>query len=207
MEKHVLKVEVRSEQEKAKHLRRQGIMPINLFGADGSKALQVISRQAEKVLAQISESTVLYLEIDGKEVPAMLSEIQRHPIDGSIIHASFHQVDLKQKVTAMIPVEVTGTFSVPGAYYHLVADEVEAEGLPMDLPELFQIDLNALKTVGDEVTYANLQYDRTKITLKIDDEKLPVLVVNAVEETVEEEKPTEEVASSTDTPKEEEKKA
>ena len=207
MEKHILKVELRNEHEKAKHLRQQCIMPINLFGTEGSKALKVVSRQAEKVLTQISESTVLYLEIDGKEVPVMLGEVQRHPINGSVIHVSFHQVNLKQKVTAMIPVEVTGTFSVPGAYYHLVADEVEAEGLPMDLPELFQIDLGNLKAIGDEVTYGDLQYDRAKITLKIEDEKLPVLVVNVVEEVTEEEKPAEEATASSDTPKEEEKKA
>ena len=207
MEKHILKVEIRSEQEKAKQLRRQGIMPVNLFGADGSKALKADSRQVEKTLAQVSESTVLYLDINGKETPVMLGEVQRHPIDSSIIHVSFRQVNLKQKVTAMIPVEVVGAFNVPGAYYHLVVDEVEAEGLPMELPELFQIDLSTLKAIGDEVTYADLQYDRTKITLKIDDEKLPVLVVSAVEETVEEEKPAEEATATAEAPKQEEKKA
>ena len=206
MEKHILKVEHRSEAEKGKHLRREGILPINLFGGESSKSLKVASRQAEKVLSQVSESTVLYLDLDGQEIPAMLGEIQRHPIDGSVIHITFHQVDLKQKVTAMIPVETTGAFSVPGAYYHLIVNEVEAEGLPMDLPELLQIDLANLKAVGDEVTYADLSYDRAKVTLKIEDEKLPVLSVNAVEETTEEEKPVEQ-ATTTDTAKVEEKKA
>ena len=132
---------------------------------------------------------MFYLSLDSKETPVMLSEIQRDQITNAYVHIALRQVDLRKKVTAKIPVETTGLFAVPGAYYNLVHDEIEAEALPTDLPESFTIDLAALKAIGDEVTFADLAYDRSKVTLQIDDEKLPVLVVNEIVETPEEEEP------------------
>lgn len=190
MEKHTLQGQKRELTQKTKKLRAAGFIPANVYGADGSHALSLPLKDTTKLLAQISESTVFYLSLDSKETPVMLSEIQRDPITNAYVHIALRQVDLRKKVTAKIPVETTGLFAVPGAYYNLVHDEIEAEALPTDLPESFTIDLAALKAIGDEVTFADLAYDRSKVTLQIDDEKLPVLVVNEIVETPEEEEPT-----------------
>ncbi len=187
MDKHILQGQKRELTAKPKKLRAQGLIPANVYGADGSHALSLPLKDTTKLLAQISESTVFYLSLDGKETPVMLSEIQRDPITNAYVHIALRQVDLRKKVTAKIPVETTGLFAVPGAYYNLVHDEIEAEALPTDLPESFTIDLSALKAIGDEVTFADLAYDRSKVALQIDDEKLPVLVVNELVETPEEE--------------------
>ncbi len=191
MEKHILTAQIRDLAAKPRALRAQGLLLANVYGADGSRALALDAKQTTKLMTQISESTVIYLDVDGKQIPTLLSEVQYDPVDAHLIHISFRQVDLKSKVTTMIPVETTGTFSVPGAIYNLVHDEIEAEGLPTDFPESFIIDLSTLKAVGDEITFADLDYDRKKLTLKTTDEKLPVLVVDAVQETAEEEKPAE----------------
>ena len=190
MEKHIIKANPRAETEKPKKLRADGYTPANIFGVGASRAIALETKQVDKLLEHVSESTVIYVDLEGKEIPVMFSEIQYDPIHGKPLHLALRQVNLSEKVTAMIPVETTGVFNVPGAYYNLVHDEIEAEGLPTDLPEAFILDLGKLKAVGDAVPYSALEYDRAKITLKIEDETLPVLVVDAIiEETEETETP------------------
>lgn len=200
MDKHILKAKKRTLDVKPRALRQEDLLPANVYGVKGSQPLTLEAKAVDKMFSVISESTVVYIDLEGKEIPTLISEVQYDPVSGGIIHIAFRQVNLKQKVTASIPVETTGEFNVPGAMYHVVTDEIEAEGLPTDLPEAFILDLGKLSAIGDSVTFADLDYDREKLTLKIDDEKLPVIVVNAVEEEEqEEEKPAEETAAATDT--------
>jgi len=204
MDKHILPATIRDLKIKTRRLRTQGLLPANVYGADGSRALSLDAKTTDKLMAEISESTVIYLDIDGQQIPTLLSEVQYDPIDAHLIHIAFRQVDLTQKVTTAVPVETTGTFAVPGATYNVVYDEIEAEGLPTDFPEAFILDLGTLKAVGDEITFADLDYDRSKLTLQIKDESLPVLVVDAVVETPEEQ-PAEATTDATPAAEEEKK--
>ena len=181
MDKHQLTAQIRDLKQKPAALRRQGLLPANVFGVGESRALTLSLKEVSKLLTQVSESTVFYLQLDQEEIPVMLVEVQKHPITGQLIHLSLRQVNLKQKVTTAIPLQTTGSFNVPGAFYHLVYDEIEAEALPTDLPEALVVDISSLKAIGDEIKFADLDYDRSKVSLKVD-EKLPVVVVNEIVE-------------------------
>ena len=185
MEKHVLQAEIRKLDVKPNAVRQSGYLPANLFGQGESQAIQVPIGEANRLLSQISESTVFYIVLGKKELPVMLGETQRDPLKGQYLHLSLRRVDLKQKVVAAIPVKTEGNFNVPGALYVVVHDEVEAEGLPTDLPESFIVDLTKLTKIGDEITFADLAYDRQKVTLKVEDEHLPVVVVDEIKEEAE----------------------
>ncbi|MBQ6438332.1 hypothetical protein IJJ12_03035 [bacterium] len=203
MDKHILTVTARDLKTKPAAMRREGQLPLNVFGRGQSQAFAASTKDTAKLLDQISESTVFYLQAGKKELPVMLEEIQRHPVTDQLLHVSARQVDLKQKVTAAIPVETVGTFNVPGAIYQLVQDEIEAEGLPTDLPEKFVIDLSKFTAIGDEVHYADLDFDRSKVTLQVDNEHEPVLVVNELKEEVEPEEKPAETAEATESAAEE----
>jgi large subunit ribosomal protein L25 len=69
----------------------------------------------------------------------------------------------------------------------MLHDVVEVEALPQDLPEKFEIDATQLTEVGQMVSYKDLQFDRSKVTLMIDEEQMdePVVMVQEVKEEVE----------------------
>ena len=184
-EKHVLQAQQRDLQTKPAHYRRQDLLPANIYGVGASQAIVLPVKETAKLLTEISESTVFYLTLDDQEIPVMIAEVQKDPITGQYLHLALRQVDLKQKVTAMIPVTVTGDFSVPSALYLVVKDEVEAEALPTDLPEEFVIDVSKFTAVGQQITYADLDYDHDKVTLHFDSANEPLVVVNEVKEEVE----------------------
>jgi large subunit ribosomal protein L25 len=187
---HTLDAQVRDLKLKPKALRRDGLLPANVSGTKGSQALSVSLSQARQLLADISESTVFYLHLGSKpNLPVMISEVQYHPVTSQLLHLGMRQVNLRQKVTASIPISVTGEFSIPDAVYLLVKDEIEAEALPTDLPEEFVIDVSRFTAIGDQFTFADLNYDHQKVTLNFESEEEPIIVVNAVKVEVEEPEP------------------
>ena len=91
-------------------LRREGIVPANIFGKKIKSAnIQLDTKEFLKVYDQAGETTLINISIPGAaEKPVLVSNIQVHPVTGVIVHVDFHQVDLKEKVTATVPVELTG---------------------------------------------------------------------------------------------------
>lgn len=190
-EKITLKVDPRTlTGRKVKLLRRQGLVPANIFGTKTkSTAVEVKADQFMKTFRQAGETNLVYLTVgDEKDArPVLISSVQLHPVTDVPLHVDFHQVDLKQKVTANIPVELVGESpaveDLGGVLVQLV-NEIEVEALPTDLPEKFEIDLSALKAIGDAIAIKDLKVDADKIEIKNDPE---LQIVQAQEPQPEEE--------------------
>lgn len=192
MKKHQFKVESRSLSTKPKDLRLKKEVPANIYGPNiESLPIKFDSNQFLALYAEIGESGVAYLNLENKEIPTMIEELQLDPVTDEVIHVSFKKIDLKEKVQADIPVELEGEFDVPEAVLVTVRDEIEVEALPTDLPEKFTVDVSVLEEVGQSITLADLSYDQNKITIVVGEEGMdaPVVLVQEVEE--EEEEPEE----------------
>jgi large subunit ribosomal protein L25 len=180
MTQHTFAVDQRAE-KKAKYLRREGLVPGNVFGKDGSVAFQMNAQAFRKLHQEVGETGLIYLEVAGskKQRPVLIEEIQVNPVTGDLVHVSFKQVDLTNKIKANVPVETVGKFELAEATLVVVKDEIEVEALPTDLPEKFEIDVSVLNTIGQMVTYKDLHYDRSKVELVLgaEGEEEPVVVV------------------------------
>ena len=128
---------------------------------------------------QAGETQIVYLQLgDEKETrPTLISNIQRNPVSDAVIHVDFRQVDLKQKITANIPVEIVGESPAVKDFQAAIITslaEIEVEALPTDLPENILVDISILKNTGDVIKVADLPIDRTKIEVKDDPESIVV---------------------------------
>jgi len=175
---------------KVKKLRREHLLPANIFGKKtDSTAIQLEITSFQKVFNQSGETSLIDLVVDGqKPRPVLITNIQTDPVLDTTIHVDFHQVDLTEKVTANIPVEVIGESPAvkdKGAVLVTVLNEIEVEALPGDLPEKFEIDISTLKEFGDNITVAAIKAG-TKIEIKLAPEETVVLVQEPREEVVEE---------------------
>lgn len=176
--------------KKVGQLRRQGLVPANINGdVAATIPVMVAQRQFSKLYDEVGDTGLFYLVVDGekKERPVLITDVQTDPISDQVMHVVFRQVDLTEKITAEVPVELIGEVEIADAVVVTLHDVVEVEALPQDLPEKFEIDISTFKEVGDMVAYKDLNYDRTKITLTIDEEQLdePVVMVQEVKEEVE----------------------
>ncbi|KKS16016.1 MAG: 50S ribosomal protein L25 [Candidatus Woesebacteria bacterium GW2011_GWA1_41_7] len=171
MSKTVLKAEKRSvEGRKVKVLRNKGILPGNVFGKKvKSLAVQVDLKDFQKTYKEVGETGLLTLSIGTDERPVLIHNLQLHPISDEPVHIDFLQVDLKVKVEADIPVELSGESPAEkqgvGTVVQYV-NEVKVEALPADLPEKFEVDTSGLAEVDQAIMVKDLSYDKAKVEVK-----------------------------------------
>ncbi len=178
---HPLKAETRTiVGRKISSLRKQGILPANVYGKGiNSESVQVNLSEFKKVYKEVGETGLVELDLGSDKKPVLVNNIQANPVTGEPIHADFFQVNLKEKVTAAVPVELTGEapsekLGVGTAVSYV--KEVEVEALPGDLPESFIVDISELAEVDQAIYVKDLKYDKEKIEIKSDVEQIVVKV-------------------------------
>lgn len=198
MQTQTLKVEQRKVLgRKVKNLRLEGVLPANIYGKKvKSEAVQVSTSDFEKVYAATGETGLVELTVGGKKRPVLINNVQTDPATEAVLHADFMQVDLKEKVSAQVPVELSGESPAEkegkGTVVQYI-DEIEVEALPRDLPEKFEVDLSGLEEVNVAVYVKDLSFDQSKVKIEEDPEGI-IVKVEPPREVEEEAPPTEEVS-------------
>jgi large subunit ribosomal protein L25 len=195
-EKHQLKAQVRNVLgRKVKQIRNEGLLPATVYGKDFEPiSIQFNLIDLEKIFSEIGESGLVELIIDEKEnIPVLFRNPQYHPVTGKLIHIDCYKVNLKEKISTMVPLEFVGeSLAVKnGNVLVTVTNEIEVEALPTDLPENIEVDLSILETLESLITVADLKIDRSKIEILT---HLEQVVVKVEEPRVEEEPIVEEVS-------------
>ena len=174
MTRHTLSATLRNlTGRKVKKLRLQGLIPANVFGkTTPTLNIQLPAKEFLKVYKEVGESTLVYLQVEKEKEtrPVLVSEVTRDPVTSQLLHVSFHQVDLKAKVTAPVAIRLTGEAPAESEGLGILVqqlDEVEIEALPTDMPENIIVDISGLTEVGSQITVSNLQLD-SKLVIKSD---------------------------------------
>jgi len=186
---------------KVKKLRREGILPANLYGKKvKSQALELPTNDFLKIYDQVGETGLVDLKINSQTKPVLIHNLQVHPVTDEPLHVDFHQVSLKEKTTADVPIEIRGDAPAVEQKKGILIqplDEIEVEALPTDLPEKFVVDISKLEEVDQAITIADLDYDKKKVKVLADPGEV-VAKINPLEEEevapppIEEEAPPEE---------------
>ena len=160
----ILKAEEREEQGSAasRRLRRAGFVPGAVTRIDHSKSLllKINAREFMALLRSRGEQQqLLKLDVSGKEIHAMLREIQYHPLTGLPINADFGESDLNRKIRIRIPLFVSGEpegVRLEGGILQQMLHSIEVECSPIDVVESFTVDVSALK-VDESLFVKDLQ--------------------------------------------------
>ncbi len=146
--------------KKIKKLRREGILPANVYGKDiKSVAVQMPFKEFNKVFKEAGETGLIDLDINGKVLPVLIHNVQTTYL-GELLHADFYKVNLKEKVKTMVPVITTGEAKAVTDKVGLliqVLSELEVEALPEDLPEKIEINVEKLSTVDEQITVGDIK--------------------------------------------------
>lgn len=171
-----------------KKLRREGKLPANVYGEDfTSQSVSVDRIEFIKVYRHAKETNVITLQLDGKDIPVLIQNTQKHPLSGNILHIDFRKVNLKKKIEASVPFTFVGESEAAtkkGGDLITQTTHVTVEALPDDLPESIEIDLTKLAEVGDEIKIGDLPKVGT-YEIKEEPEKVIVRVNLHVEESAE----------------------
>lgn len=154
-----------------KKLRRENNIPAVMFGKGvDSLALTIALNDFVRVYREAGETNLVDLKIDGSISKVLIRDVQLHPVSSEILHINLQKVNLKEKLTADIPVEIINeeenehVKSGEGIVL-LLLNTISVEALPTDLPDVFTIDAASIANIGDVVTVADLTYDKTKVEI------------------------------------------
>jgi len=199
MEKVVLKATKRDViGKKVGALRRQGKLPAVLYGHRiETTAIMLDAHEGSQTLSHLTSSSLVTIDLDGKEYLALVREKQRDFIKNRLVHLDFQVVSLTEKMRAKVGIELAGTAPAVkdfNAVIHTGLTEIEVECLPEDLPERIVVDISGLAELGDGVRVRDVVLS-DKVEILGDLEEIIAVATAPKKEEIIEEAPVEEEAA------------
>lgn len=135
----------------SRRLRNSGNTPGIIYG--GAAEAQLIELNHNNLFhalkKEVFHSSILDLEVDGKETKVVLRDVQFHPYKPLVLHVDFQRVDATTKVHLKVPVHLTGLEESPAVKGESctvtqLIHELDVVCMPSALPEFINVDLSAL---------------------------------------------------------------
>lgn len=170
-------------------LRRTGRLPAVIYGHNVEPiTISLDSHEAARLLAKLSSSSLVTIELDGKEYPSLVREKQMNYIRRNLIHVDFQVVSLTEKIRANVAIILTGNSAAVKDFSAMLINgltELEVEALPQDLPERVTVDIAPLAKIGDAIHVRDLVLS-DKVTVLAAPDEMVILATAPAKEEVEE---------------------
>ena len=149
----------------SRDLRRQDMVPCVIYGVEknenGPVAQSFIVSQKE--LAKLLYTPNVYivnLNLDGKEVKAILKDLQTDFVTDRPIHVDFYQITEDKAIAIEIPVKLNGHAAGVKAGGKLVSSvrKLKVKALYTQLPDILNIDVTDL-ALGKSIKVAELSFE------------------------------------------------
>ena len=152
MDQIKIKAEARAEQGTGavRRLRRAGMIPGSVMKMKKGGTELVKLPEHDFMMAmrgRTGKQLLVTLDMNGKELPALLREMQNDVLKGTPIHVDFSEVSLSEAVRVTVPVSLVGEATgvkLGGGVLEQVLRTIDIDVLPTDIPEKFDVDVSAL---------------------------------------------------------------
>jgi len=199
MATHTIELQAEPRDVFGKHvrrLRRQGIVPANIYGHGDARPIQAPARALEHMLVHGGRTGIVTIAFDGGSETALLKEIQRDPRSAQILHIAFQAVSLEEQVISTVPVRFVGesvaVTKLGGVMTH-PRTELRLAARARDLPESIEVDVSTITELHGAIHISDLPESGTYQYLDPPEEVLAMVQPPKVE--VEEEEAAAEAAA------------
>jgi large subunit ribosomal protein L25 len=189
MEEIILKTMTRSE--KPKKVRNAGFIPGVLNGpGTTSTSVQFEAVALNKIIARHGMNAKIWVELDAEKKFGFIKEVQKHPVEGKIIHIAIQLVSKDQEVKMQLPITFHGHAELEHRLLQLQVykSEVEVSGKAASMPDVVVVDVSE-KESGENITAVDLHLP-PEIKILDSEHEIYAIIKAAKKEIVEE---TEEV--------------
>jgi large subunit ribosomal protein L25 len=133
----------------SRRLRGNGTVPGILYGHGMTPLPVAVERRDLRIALSgaAGVNTVLDLTVDGTVYPAIVKELQRHPVRRSVIHVDFIQVNLDEEITVSVPLRLVGEAKAvedEGGLVDPAVDSIEVVTTPRNIPAEFVVDVSEM---------------------------------------------------------------
>lgn len=136
----------------SRRLRNTGKTPGIVYGGSGEPQLIELDHNAlwHALKKEAFHSTILDMELNGKEGKVLLRDVQVHPFKPQVLHVDFQRVDAKTRLHMKVPLhyvkaDESQAVKFDNCVVNPVMSEIDISCFPSDLPEFIEVDLSGLK--------------------------------------------------------------
>ncbi len=134
----------------ARRLRAADRIPGVLYGHGMSPVTLAVGRRDLRLALSgaAGVNTVLDLTVDGTVYPAIVKDLQRHPVRRTVTHIDFLQVNLDEAITVSVPLRLEGEATAVvqgGGLVDPAVDSIEVVTTPRTIPDEFVVDVSDME--------------------------------------------------------------
>jgi large subunit ribosomal protein L25 len=172
----------------ARRVRASGRVPAIVYG-HGMEPLPIALDRREFVTALQTEAglnVLLDIQVDGDTTLALMKDLHRDPVRGTLLHADFIKVDRDEEVEVEVPVHLVGEavgVKEGGALEHPL-NSVHVRCKATEVPQSIDADVSGLN-IGDSLRIAELATGRTFQILNDPDSVVALVAAPISEEELE----------------------
>lgn len=143
-------------QQTPKAMRRSGMIPVVVYGHNGSESLS-LAAESKSIKTLLLSATVNNAQVtvnvkeDGQSYKTLLKEVDTNPLSREVYQVAFFSIEGQKKLTVTVPLtfvgEAKGTTEDNGVL-DMVLNSLEVDCRPKAIPEEIVVDVTELK-VGD----------------------------------------------------------
>ena len=158
----------------SRRLRKENLIPAIIYGGN-DEPVSICVKINELVKALSNEaffSSVIAINLDGKDQEVIIKALQRHPAKGFPLHVDFQRIVRGQAMNFHVPVHVvnedTSVGKKAGGILTTLVNDIEVNCLPRNLPEAIEIDVAKLE-IGESIHLSDVKLP-AELTLVTHDE-------------------------------------
>jgi large subunit ribosomal protein L25 len=144
----------------SRRLRATGKVPAVLYGRGAEpRAITVDWRDLRLALTtEKGLNALITLSVDGTSTPAIVKEMQRHPVRRDVLHIDFLAVDVDKPIATDVPIVMEGeallVYREQGVVDQIM-NAIVVHAKPDRIPGHLSVDISALE-IGHTITVADL---------------------------------------------------
>ncbi|MCF0192213.1 MAG: 50S ribosomal protein L25/general stress protein Ctc [Prevotella sp.] len=148
-----------------RELRKQDIVPCNIYGVEkndnGPVAVAFTVPMTDlRKLIYTPNVYIVNLNLNGKEVKAIIKEIQFHPTSDKVLHVDFYQITEDKDIVIGVPVKLNGLAEGvrAGGRLNLSIRTIKVKAKYTAIPDVLDIDVTPLQ-IGKSIKVGQLQFE------------------------------------------------
>ncbi|KAB0440892.1 50S ribosomal protein L25/general stress protein Ctc [Lysinibacillus fusiformis] len=162
-------------------LRKGGAIPAVIYGYKlDSTPISISAKEFKKSIQKNGQNSVFSLDLEGKKVNVVVSEVQQCSLKDEVNHVDFLAINMAEELEADVPIKLVGQ-SVGVSEGGILMQpnlELKVKVKPAELPDSIEVDISSLK-VGESLTVAEIR-NQTPVEVISEDDYLLVTIVAPV---------------------------
>lgn len=140
-------------------LRKGGRLPAVIYGYNiENTPISVDYKEIAKEVQQRGRTSVFDIDVEGKKVKALITDVQRCALKGHVKHVDFLSVNMQEEIEVDIPVNPVGE-SVgvkEGGVLTQILNILKVKVKPAEIPEKIDVDISTLG-IGDTLFVSDIR--------------------------------------------------